>query len=96
MIKESSKIFHFGKNLQMPISLVQISLDVLSQLSQNIVKATSLLSTAGLPISWTVGQVYNFCCRGPILILRPDSETSAQTIRVNVLDYFVKPKNDLV
>ena len=40
-------------------------------------------STAGLPISYTVGRRHNFCCRGPILIPRPDSETSAQTTRVN-------------
>ena len=46
--------------------------------------------TAGLPISCTVGRRHNFCCRGPILIPRPDSETSAQTTRVNVLDFFVK------
>ena len=50
-------------------------------------------TTAGLPISYTVGHCDNFCCRGPILIPRPDSETSAQTTRVNVLDFFVKAKN---
>jgi len=49
--------------------------------------------TAGLPISYTVGRRHNFCCRGPILIPRPDSETSAQTTRADVLDFFVKPKN---
>ena len=47
----------------------------------------SALGTAGLPISWTVGLLHNFCCRGLILIPRPDSETSAQTTRVNVLDF---------
>ena len=46
--------------------------------------------TAGLPISWTVGLLHNFCCRGLILIPRPDSETSAQTTRVNVLVSFCK------
>ena len=30
---------------------------------------------------------HNFCCRGPILIPRPDSETSALTTRVNVLEF---------
>ena len=43
--------------------------------------------TAGLPISWTVGRRHNFCCRGPILIPRPDSETAAQMTRVNALDF---------
>ena len=38
---------------------------------------------------------HSFCCRGPILILRPDSEISAQTTRVNVLDFFVKPNNGI-
>ena len=42
------------------------------------------LHTAGLPISYTVGRRHNFCCRDPILIPRPDSETSAQTTRDNV------------
>ena len=28
-----------------------------------------------------------FCCRGPMLIPRPDSDTSAQTTRVNVPDF---------
>ena len=49
--------------------------------------------TAGLLISCTVGHYHNFCCPGPVLIPRPDSETSAQTIRVNVLNFSVKPKN---
>ena len=53
-------------------------------------------STAGLPISYTVGRRHNFCCRGPILIPRPDSETSAQTTRVNLLDFFVKPKTEFL
>ena len=35
----------------------------------------SQLNTAGLLISCTVGLRHNFCCRGPILIPRPDSET---------------------
>ena len=52
-------------------------------------------NTAGLPISWTVGLLNNFCCRGPILIPRPDSETSTQITRGNVLDFFVKPKNGI-
>ena len=52
-------------------------------------------STAGLPISYTVGRRQNFCCRGPILIPRPDSETSAQTTRSFVLHFFVKPKNGI-
>ena len=51
--------------------------------------------TAGLPISWTVGQLHNFCCRGPILIPGPDSETSAQTTRTDVLTFFVKPKTGI-
>ena len=51
--------------------------------------------TAGLPISWTVGRCPNFCCWNPILIPRPDSETSAQTTRVNVLGFLVKPKNGI-
>ena len=49
--------------------------------------------TVEMPIRYTVGRRHNFCCRGPILIPRPDSETSAQTTRVNVLGVFVKPKN---
>ena len=44
----------------------------------------------GLLISYNAGLRHNFCCRGPILIPRPDSETSAQTTRVNVLDFFCK------
>ena len=47
-------------------------------------------STAGLLIGYTVGRRHNFCCRGLILIPRPDSETSAQITRVNVLDFFCK------
>ena len=50
----------------------------------------SFKDTAGLLIDCTVGLLHNFCCRGPILIPRPDSETSAQTTRVNVLDFFCK------
>ena len=42
---------------------------------------------AGLPISWTWGLRHNFCWRCPILIPRPDSETSVQTTRVHVLDF---------
>ena len=53
------------------------------------------ISTAGMPISYTVGCRHNFCCRGPILIPRPDSETSAQTTLVNVLDSFVKPNHGI-
>ena len=41
--------------------------------------------TAGLLISYTVGRRHNVCCRGPILITRPDSETSAQTTHVSML-----------
>ena len=52
-------------------------------------------ATAGLLISYTVGLRHNFCCRGPILIPSPDSETSAQTTRTFVLDFFVKPKNGI-
>ena len=51
-----------------------------------------LHGTTGLPISYIVGRRHNFCCRGLILIPRPDLETSAQTTHVNVLDSFVKPK----
>ena len=54
------------------------------------------IHTAGLPISYTVGRRHNFCCRGPILIPRPDSETSAQTTRGNVLDFFVEPKKKIL
>ena len=39
-------------------------------------------ATAGLPI-------------GPILIPRPVLGSPAQTTRVNVLDFFVKPKNGI-
>ena len=53
------------------------------------------IATAGLPISYTVGLLHNFCFRGPILIPRPDSETSAQTTRTNVLTFFVKPKTGI-
>ena len=38
---------------------------------------------------------HNFCWRGPILIPRPVLESPAQTTRVNVLDFFVKPKNGI-
>ena len=55
----------------------------------------SFRSTAGLLISWTVGLLHNFCCQGPILIPRPDSETSAQTTRENILDFIVKPKHGI-
>ena len=51
------------------------------------------LITAGVLISCTVGLRHNVCCQGPVLIPRQDSETSAQTTRVNVPDFFVKPKN---
>ena len=60
-----------------------------------VVNEQPKLVQPGLPISWTLGLLYNFCCRGPILIPRPDSETSAQTTRGNVLDFFVKPKNGI-
>ena len=53
------------------------------------------MPAAGLPISYTVARRHSFWWRGPILIPRPDSETSAQTTRVNVLDFFVKPKNGI-
>ena len=63
---------------------------------QNVTAVVTCGSTAGLLISWTVGLLlHNFCCRGPILIPRPDSETSAQTTRTNVLDFFVKPKTGI-
>ena len=52
-------------------------------------------TTAGLPISCTLGRCHNFCCRGPILIPRPVLEIPAQTTRGNVLDFFVKPKNGI-
>ena len=54
-------------------------------------------TTAGLSISYTVGRrhSHNFCCRGPILIPRPDPETLAQTTRGNVLDFFGKLKNGI-
>ena len=51
--------------------------------------------TAGLPIRWTVGRRHKFCRRGQILIPRPVLESPAQTTRVNVLDFFVKPKNGI-
>ena len=52
-------------------------------------------STAGLPISCTLGHCHNFCCRGPILIPRPVLKSPAQTTCGNVLDFFVKPKNGI-
>ena len=48
-----------------------------------------IIDTAGLPVRLTC------CCRGPILILGPVLEFSVQTTRVNVLDFFVKPKNKI-
>ena len=65
----------------------------LTQLREEAVEADK--HTAGLPISLTWGLRHNFCYRGPILIPRPDSETSAQTTCGNVLDFFVKPKNGI-
>ena len=50
--------------------------------------------TAGLPIKFEWGQRHNFCRRGPILIPRPDLETSAQTTRVSVHVVFVKPNHE--
>ena len=47
-------------------------------------------STAGLPISCTLGHCHNFYCRGPILILGPVLESPAQTTRVTLLDFFRK------
>ena len=35
---------------------------------------------------------HNFACRGPISNPRPVLDSSAKTTRVNVLDFFVKPK----
>ena len=67
-----------GVGASVPCPFMQMLLQIMSQKMPQI-------HTAGLPISYTVGQVCNFCCRGPILIPRPDSETSAQTTRVNVL-----------
>ena len=72
-------IFHVSPIQKLIISSVHKSLD----------------TTAGMLISFTVGLRHNFCYRGPILIPRPDSETSAQTTRAHVLDFFVKPKNGI-
>ena len=57
------------------------------QVSCNMPHMCARLRTAGLPISLTWGLRHNFCCRGPILSPRPVLESSAQTTRVNVLDF---------
>ena len=52
---------------------------------------SGVISTAGLPVSYTWGRRHNFCCRDPILITRrPVLESLSQTTRDNVLDFFCK------
>ena len=60
------------------------------------INTSSGINTAGLPVSLTWGLRHNFCCRGLILIPVAVLESPAQTIRVNVLDFFVKPKTEFL
>ena len=62
----------------------------LTQLREEAVEADK--HTAGLPISLTWGLRHNFCYRGPILIQRSVLEFPAQTTRVMLLNFVVKPK----
>ena len=52
--------------------------------------------TAGLPIKWTLGLRWHFCCRGPISNARPVFDSSAKTTQGKVLDFVVKPQNMLI
>ena len=46
--------------------------------------------TAGLPVSYKFGPRWHFCCQGPILNPRPVLDSSAQTTRGMLLDFFCK------
>ena len=51
---------------------------------------SSVLSTAGLPVSYKLGVHWHFCWQGPILNSTPVLDSSAQTTRDNQLDFFCK------
>ena len=100
------KIDHTKNSQQIWILLAESFPTVVSDLSQPfcfvralIFVCVSLITNsavlAGLPISWTLGRRHNFCCRGSISNPRPFLDSSAQTTRGMLLDFFCKPQNGI-
>ena len=53
-------------------------------------------SEGGLPIRWTLGLHWHFCCQGSISNMRPVLGSAVQITWGKVLECFAKPANRLV